>query len=57
MPPTSSHFVSVSPRRTSAKTTPKSGCRFEKSDARDGPTFEMAVNQRMFVRKSGPMTA
>src|SRR5581483_4568163 len=26
-------------------------------DARDGPTLEMAVNQRMFVRKSGPTTA
>ena len=33
------------------------GCRFAKSDARDGPTRSIAVNQRMFVRNSGPITA
>ncbi len=30
---------------------------FEKRDARDGPTRLIAVNQRMFVRNSGPITA
>ena len=30
---------------------------FAKSDARDGPTRSIAVNQRMFVRNSGPTTA
>ena len=30
---------------------------FTKSDARAGPTREIAVNQRMFVRNIGPMTA
>ena len=37
--------------------TPKKGCMFEKSDARDGPTLEIAVNHRMFVTTSGPITA
>ena len=37
--------------------TAKNGCMFPNSDARDGPTRSIAVNQRMFVRNSGPMTA
>src|ERR1700746_4010386 len=56
-PPMISSGCSVSDRRTSAKNTAKKGCRFPNNDARDGPTRSMAVNQRMFVRKSGPMTA
>src|SRR5690348_9149851 len=56
-PPTTSQRVRCSPRSTIANTTPSAGCRFEKSDARDGPTREIAVNQRMFVRNSGPTTA
>ena len=40
-----------------ANTTPSAGCRFEKSEAREGPTREIVVNQRMLVRNSGPTTA
>jgi len=43
--------------RIRAKKTAKNGCRFAKSDARDAPTRSIAVNHRMFVRKSGPTTA
>jgi len=43
--------------RSSANTTAKNGCRFAKSEAREEPTLLIAVNQRMFVRKSGPITA
>ena len=35
----------------------RNGCRFAKSDARDGPTRSIAVNQRKFVVTSGPTTA
>ena len=45
----------VSERSRTAKRTAKNGSRFAKSDAREGPTRAIAVNQRMFVRKSGPI--
>ena len=48
---------SDSHRSSTAKRTAKNGWRFANSDARDGPTRSIAVNQRMFVRKSGPITA
>src|SRR5262245_45515386 len=41
----------------SATTAARNGWRLAKSDARDGPTRSIAVNQRRFVRTSGPMTA
>ena len=57
-PPAISRLWSVSESRsTIAKKTAKNGWRFPNSDARDGPTRSMAVNQRMFVRNSGPITA
>ena len=46
-----------SERITSAKKTAKNGCMLLKIAARAAPTRSTAVNQRMFVRKSGPMTA
>ena len=56
-PPAISSGCSDSESRISAKRTAKNGWRFAKSDARDAPTRSIAVNQRMFVRKSGPTTA
>ena len=56
-PPPISSAWSVSESRTSAKKTAKKGWRFPNSAARDGPTRSIAVNQRMFVRNSGPITA
>ena len=35
----------------------RKGCRFANSDARDGPTRSIAVNQSRFVSTSGPSTA
>src|SRR5437763_4427527 len=56
-PPAISSVCRLSPSSTSAKKTAKNGCRFPNSAAREGPTRSIAVNQRMFVRKSGPTTA
>ena len=53
-PPTISQRVRCSPRSSSAKRTAKNGCRFANSDARDGPTRPIAVNQRMFVEEERP---
>src|SRR5436190_3987825 len=38
-------------------TAARNGCRFAKSDAREGPTRSIAVNQSRFVTTSGPTTA
>ena len=35
----------------------RKGCKLANSDARDGPTRSIAVNQRTFVTTSGPSTA
>jgi hypothetical protein len=56
-PPAISSAWSDSLSRISAKKTAKNGCRLVKSEARDAPTRSIAVNHRMFVRKSGPTTA
>ena len=56
-PPAISSGWSDSESRSSAKRTPTNGWRLLTITARAAPTRETAVNQRMFVRKSGPTTA
>ena len=56
-PPTCEGQVSSSESSATAKIAARNGCRFATSVAREGPTRSIAVNQRKFVRTSGPRTA
>ena len=56
-PPTICNAVIGSESSTSAMSAARNGCRLANSDAREGPTRSMAVNQSRFVRTSGPSTA
>src|SRR5262249_6024720 len=56
-PPRTWSGVIVSDSRITPKTAARKNCRFANSDARDGPTRSMAVNQSTFVITSGPATA
>ena len=56
-PPANWSRVRLSCSKSSAMTAARNGWRFANSEAREGPTRSIAVNQSRFVITSGPITA
>ena len=57
IPPTTWSPESGSERISREKTAARNGCRFAKTEARDGPTRLIPPNQSRFATTSGPTMA